>query len=746
MNTQSIMRTSVFGKCSLKTSLCLLSLVLLWTAVPAQAQNPGAPSGNGIQPSFVAGNPDCGDIGLGFGFKIDGSANGTYTLTAADGALTGGAPSDPGNSVTISNSDGSFFDWAATLGIDAVIVKAGPNANVFAYSPEAVGDTLLHGPINPNNDAPFGVSHIELCYDYEVDVAKNAATTFTRTWHWSIDKAVSPVAWELFTGDAGTSKYKVSVDRTGFTDSDWAVSGQITIDNDTPFDATITGVSDVISPSLAVAVDCGTTFPHVLASGDSLVCSYASPLPDGASRVNTATVTTSGVVGGNQATAPVTFGTPTTEVNASINVVDTNGLSWGPVSDDMMWMYERTFGCDGDQGTHGNTATIVETGQSDDASVTVICRGLEVTKNAATSFTRTWDWALDKTADQTELTLSPGQSFDVTYWVDVTADPVDSDWAASGEIWVTNNHPSRSAMLVSVGDVISVGIDATVDCPALVVAPGAMLHCTYSADLPDGSDRTNTATATLQNVSIASDGTVTPTGTTGFDSAGVAVIFGDPDTVIDACIDVSDSLEGVLGTVCAAEAPTSFHYPHTIGPFESPDECGEHEVVNVASFVAQDSGATGEDSWTVLVDVVCEDGCTLTPGYWKTHSEFGPAPFDDTWNELADGASTVFFLSGQSWYEVLWTPPKGNAYYILARAYMAASLNFLNGASAPPEVLDAWNEATDLFETYTPADIDALRGNRPPRPRFLELAGLLDMYNNGLLGPGHCSEDSSSAP
>ena len=43
---------------------------------------------------------------------------------------------------------------------------------------------------------------------------------------------------------------------------------------------------------------------------------------------------------------------------------------------------------------------------------------------------------------------------------------------------------------------------------------------------------------------------------------------------------------------------------------------------------------------TVDVDVPCLGGCTLTPGYWKTHSEFGPAPYDDNWANLPNGAST----------------------------------------------------------------------------------------------------------
>jgi hypothetical protein len=206
-------------------------------------------------------------------------------------------------------------------------------------------------------------------------------------------------------------------------------------------------------------------------------------------------------------------------------------------------------------------------------------------------------------------------------------------------------------------------------------------------------------------------------------------------------VDVTDSLQGTLGTLCEDAAPGTFHYSRNVGPFTAPDQCGPQEVENTASFIAGDTGASGESSWTVRVNVVCGQGCTLTPGYWKTHSRRGPAPYDDTWAQLGPAQeATPFFQSGKTWYQALWTAPAGNAYYILAHAYIATSLNGLNGANMPPEVRSAWNEATTLFQTWTPAQIGAQKGNQQPRKRFLELAGLLDMYNNGLIGPGHCSE------
>ena len=45
-----------------------------------------------------------------------------------------------------------------------------------------------------------------------------------------------------------------------------------------------------------------------------------------------------------------------------------------------------------------------------------------------------------------------------------------------------------------------------------------------------------------------------------------------------------------------------------------------------------------------------------------------------------------------------------------------------------------------LFQTYTPAQIGAFKKGTVVRTAFVTLAATLDADNNGLTGPGHCSE------
>lgn len=713
----------------------------------------------------------------------DGTLNNEATVTLSSGLVVSGDSDfdfDPADNVTEVNASADLTDDFTPDGPGQDTdfgTYTGSGQETYSVTFTCDEDEGQHdntATLDPIDAEPITASQSVTVSCAELQVTKTAETSLTRTWNWTIDKSVTPDTWDLFTGDDGTSEYTVSVDKVDSTDSDWAVAGTITVENVGSFAVNLSDVTDEVNGSLTATVDCsvdtdfqsaGGSFPYELGAGETLTCDYDRSLSSGDAGTNVATAHI--VDNGTFSSDAVSFDFTdpvVTEVNSSINVTDTNGQSWGPVSDDASWNYEKSFTCDADEGQHDNTAEITETGQTDDASVTVNCYDLTVTKDANTSLTRTWDWTIDKDIDESVFlegtydagtntaTVAEGQSLLVEWDVELDATSTDSEWAVDGDITIENNHPSRAATLTGVSDVVSPSIAASVTCTESSVAAGGSITCSYSADLPDATTRTNTATATLQNQSFDKTGSGTNSGTTDFSGQATVDFSGADVTMVDECVDVDDLLEQSgaevgsqdLGTYCADQPlPKTFDVQFTFGGTDGiPLVCGDNMFDNTASFVTNDTQTTGSATSSINIFVECVEGCTLTQGYWKTHNESfrGGAPADDTWLELSNAENTTFYLSGQSWFEVFWTAPKGNVYYNLAHQYMAAYLNSL-GASVPPEVQEAMDGAVDFFENNTPGDAKSLRGNNPLRHQLLDWAATLADYNEGEIGPGHCTEN-----
>lgn len=204
----------------------------------------------------------------------------------------------------------------------------------------------------------------------------------------------------------------------------------------------------------------------------------------------------------------------------------------------------------------------------------------------------------------------------------------------------------------------------------------------------------------------------------------------------DECISLTDSLKGDLGTVCAADLTNgSKTFTYALDMKDYATECGENVVANTATTTTNDGHILDGALHTVAVTVNCVAGCTLTQGYWKTHSSYGPARYDETWALVGTGADTAFYRSGKSYYGVLWTPPAGSAYYVLAHQFIAATLNVLAEADAGVVAQDLAT-AQAFFASTAPTT--AL--SKTQQASLKALAGRLDAYNNGATGPGHCDE------
>ena len=240
------------------------------------------------------------------------------------------------------------------------------------------------------------------------------------------------------------------------------------------------------------------------------------------------------------------------------------------------------------------------------------CQGaqdLTVSKTATPSFDRSYTWQITKDVDKTHVDVVPGGTATFNYTVSVSHDSgTDGSWMVSGQITVDNPN-SFDVSGVNVSDTIDNGGSCTVTDGSNVTVPAkdsAVLDysCTY-ASAPDPSSFTNTAEATWPDIGSPD---TSATGTATGDFAGVS------PTLIDECVDVTDTYAGSLGTVCVGDAnPTTVTYSRTVSA-TTLGACVDYD--NTASFTTNDTGSTGSDSQTVTA---CTFRAPLTIGYWKTH-------------------------------------------------------------------------------------------------------------------------------
>lgn len=120
-------------------------------------------------------------------------------------------------------------------------------------------------------------------------------------------------------------------------------------------------------------------------------------------------------------------------------------------------------------------------------------------------------------------------------------------------------------------------------------------------------------------------------------------------------------------------------------------------------------------------------GCTRTQGYWRNHSDW-PCPYTP--------GAPICQKTQVTFWEGLNTSPGGNAYWILAQQYVPALLNKSSNIGNIPAEIQAIIDEAQLF----------FRGRFPDAPmtdaeraRAIEMARILDEFNNGLRGLPHCN-------
>lgn len=341
---------------------------------------------------------------VAYSCTYDAKPSGVLTNTAtAEWKIVDGATTGTASGQAAFNFDGAdVVDGEVTV-TDTVAGTLGtvsfhdPSPVTFTYEKELAGvagtcttyDNRATASSTTSNSEMRITSDksVQLCRGADLTVSKTATPAFKRTYHWTIDKAVDKTLVKQVGGSA-VFNYTVNAAQTGFTDSDWVVSGKITVTNPNDWEAVTVDITDALDNGGTCTVVGGTSVV-VAKSGSTSVdysCAYATA-PNPVSFTNTATASWNANVaatpkGSASGAADGSFGAPTTTVNKTINVTDTfNGstTSLGTVTATdaspyatRTFAYARTIALPAWNCTsYDNTARIVETGLSATKSVTV---------------------------------------------------------------------------------------------------------------------------------------------------------------------------------------------------------------------------------------------------------------------------------------------------------------------------------------------------------------------------------------
>ncbi len=548
------------------------------------------------------------------------AANTTNSSVTATANITFGGSGATNKTINVTDPLAPSGTFTAVTATDP---PADATSKTFTYKHTFTGDPA--GCTTHDNTATItetkqsATETVTHCVGADLTVTKSASGSFDREYLWSISKTSNKDSQNVPAGTNATFDYSVTATQTGIKDSNWKVTGTISVHNPNWQTVTVASVTDSIGAGWSCTVTGGTNV--AVGAGQTVMLDYTcawtgtgSPSYEGK---NTATATWDKAkysTPTGTASGDATFGmSQSGSKNKTVDVYD-NKVSLNPAvklgsvtgTDAATWASETftySLGLAGVSGVctdYTNTATLKS---GDDALGTAskkvtVCgiASLGITKTANPALTRTYAWGIQKSSDVSSQTIPLGGTATFNYTVSVTHDTgTDSLWKVSGTITVTN--PNDQVVTgVSVSDKILSEPNATctVTGGSTTIAAGGSTTfnytCAYTA-APAASAQTNQATVTWTSLGA---------GTT---SASVDLPFNwtNPGvTRVNDEVNVTDTqVTGSLGTVKYTDAsPKEFKYEKKF----TPEAAGCSTFDNTATYTAKDnSKVTGSANKSVQV-------------------------------------------------------------------------------------------------------------------------------------------------
>lgn len=365
----------------------------------------------------------------------------------------------------------------------------------------------------------------------------------------------------------------------------------------------------------------------------------------------------------------------------------------------------------------------------------------------------TYDWTIDKTVEPTAIDICSGDTGSVYYTITLTKTQVGEVdvYGVRGTITVENAGAVATENLKLVDQVeYKTGAGQFQDLPGATqtiipaeqLGPGQTGYYDYEITFTPvpGAIYRNTVKVTITNHSGHLGEEWGPEPKADFNLPSSPTI-----TYVDECVTLDDVLtvpSGFTanyqggspdGTYCDS---TSFGYFVDITNVSA--MCNSYYyLTNTATITECDSRTTHSDGTSVeIYTCPCGGGCTLTIGYWKTHAGFTGKNPDMVTDLLPQSLGSITVTSASQAVNILsFQGNASNGINKLMAQLLAAKLNIANGADGSA-VSSTIADADAFLTTHDSSSWGSL--TKAQQKQVLNWMTILDNYNNGLIGPGHC--------
>ncbi len=367
-----------------------------------------------------------------------------------------------------------------------------------------------------------------------------------------------------------------------------------------------------------------------------------------------------------------------------------------------------------------------------------------------------YDWRLRKTVTPSRLTMASGASGTVTYTLKATRTKISetTEPRAAGESCVTNSGTAATEDLKIVAQVqyktsttpftdLPEASQTEVPSPQLAAGETACYPFEIGFSPMSGAEYRIIAKVTATNVSGHLGEEYGPEQAAAFNLPGE---LADPIEV-DAVADVTDVPICTEGLICVTDTPGTWRFTNS-GSVQFAVEiqnglalCNSTVLLsNTATLLEEDSQEQRPASASAKISTgPCPaPNCTRTIGYWKNHPE-RITPLLPVSLGTGTGKSILITDASQA-VNVLKMKVYGSSSNGITKLYaqlLAVKLNIAYGSDSAT-IVSTITSADSFLVNSNWQDWSAL--NAEQRQAVLEWKTMLDRYNNGAIGPGHCTD------